>query len=80
MFQSFMPNNEYEKTSFKIIINDSNCKENLISYYYWELFNSISIILNDMYEVEKDNEKQIQIKNYIAQIFGEDIVKLFSNN
>lgn len=80
MFQSFMPNNEYEKTSFKIISNDLNCKENLISYYYWELFNSISIILNDMYEVEKDNEKQIQIKNYIAQIFGEDIVKLFSNN
>ena len=79
VLQSFVPNIDYEKVSFKIINNDSNCIENLICYFYWELFSSISIILNDMYEKEKDNEKQNQIIINITQIFGEDIVKLFSN-
>lgn len=79
IFQSFNPNNFFEKTYFKIINNDNNCQENLISYFYIELFSSISIILNEMYNKEKDVEKQNQVKMNIIQIFGEDIVKLFSN-
>ena len=79
VLQSFFQNNYFEKTYFKIINNDNNCKENLISYFYIELFTSISIILNDMYEKEKDVEKQSQIKANIIQNFGEDIFKLFSN-
>jgi hypothetical protein len=81
MNQSFNPNNNYyfEKAYFKLINNDENCKENLITYFYIELFSSISIILNEMGEKEKDAEKQNQIKMNITQIFGEDIVKLFSN-
>ena len=77
--QSFNPNNFIEKTYFKIINDDSNCVENLISYFYLEIFNVISIILNGMYEKEKDIEKQNQIRLNITQIFGEDVVKLFSN-
>ena len=79
VLQSFFQNNYFEKTYFKIINNDNNCKENLISYFYIEIFTSISIILNDMYEKEKDVEKQNQIKTNIIQNFGEDIFKLFSN-
>ena len=79
MMQSFYQNNFVEKTYFKIINNDNNVKENLISNFYIEIFNSISIILNEMYEKEKEIEKQNQIKLNITQIFGEDIVKLLSN-
>ena len=81
MNQSFNQNNnnEFEKACFKVINNGENCKDNLIAYFYIELFSSISIILNEMGEKEKDVEKQNQIKMNITQIFGEDIVKLFSN-
>ena len=79
MMQSFYQNNFVEKTYFKVINNDNNVKENLISNFYIEIFNSISIILNEMYEKEKEIEEQNQIKLNITQIFGEDIVKLFSN-
>ena len=79
VIQSFNPNNIIEKTYFKIINDDDNCVENLISYFYLELFSALSIILNEMYDKEKDIEKQNQIKFNISQIFGEDIVKLFSN-
>ena len=79
MMQSFYQNNFVEKTYFKIINNDNNVKENLISNFYIEIFNSISIVLNEMYEKEKEIEKQNQIKLNITQIFGEDIVKLLSN-
>jgi hypothetical protein len=81
MNQSFNQNNNnyFEKAYFKVINNDDNCKENLITYFYIELLSSISIILNEMDGKEKDVEKQNQIKMNITQIFGEDIVKLFSN-
>ena len=80
IMQSFYQNNFYEKTYFKIINNDNNnVKDNLISNFYIEIFNSISIILNELYEKEKEIEKQNQIKLNITQIFGEDIVKLLSN-
>ena len=80
MMQSYQ-NNAFEKTDFKVLNNDNNniCKENLISSFYIEIFSSLSIILNQMNEKEKDIEKQNQIKNNLTQIFGEDIVKLFSN-
>ena len=79
--QSFNQNNNnyFEKAIFKVINNDEGCKENLITYFYIELFNSISIILNEVGEKEKDVEKQNQIKMNITQIFGEDMVNLFSN-
>jgi hypothetical protein len=77
--QSFFQNNYIEKTTFKIINNDSNCKENLISYLYADIFSSISVILNDIYKEEKDVEKQKQIKMNITSIFGEDIVRLLSD-
>jgi hypothetical protein len=77
--QSFFQNNYIEKTTFKIINNDNNCKENLISYLYAEIFSSISVILNDIYKEEKDVEKQKQIKMNITSIFGEDIVRLLSD-
>ena len=79
MIQSFNPNNFIEKISFKIINNDNTCVENLISYFYLEIFNSVSIILNEMNDKEKSTEKQNQIKLNITQIFGEEIVKLFLN-
>ena len=79
IMQSFFQNNFIEKTTFKVINNDNNVTENLVSYFYIEIFSSISIIINEMYEKEKEIEKQNQIKLNIAQIFGEDIIKLFSN-
>ena len=80
IFQSFYQNNYVEKTSFQIINNDENCKENLISFLFAEIFNSINIILNEMIYKEKNVEKQNQIKLNIIQILGEDIFKLFFNN
>ena len=80
VIQSFYQNNNYfEKTYFKIINNDNICNENIISFFYIEIFSSISIILNEMNEKEKDIEKQNQIKNNIIQLFGEDIFKILSN-
>ena len=80
MIQSYQ-NNALEKTDIKVLNNDknNNCKENLISFFYIEIFTSLSIILNQINEKEKDIEKQNQIKLDLTQIFGEDIVKLFSN-
>ena len=79
VLQSFYQNNYFEKTYFKIINNDNNCKENILTYFYAELFSSISIILNDMNENEKDIEKQNQIKMNITSIFGEDLIRIILN-
>ena len=79
ILQSFNQNNFVEKTSFQIVNNDENCKENLISYFYVEIFSSIKIILNELNNKEKNVEKQNQIKMNLIQIFGEDIVRLFYN-
>ena len=84
LIQSFWPNNNInEKIYFRISDNKNDeilCKENLISFFYNEIFRSIEIVLNGMKE-QKINEEQFdKSKNELNQIFGENLVNLFFND
>ena len=81
--QSFLQNinNINEKIYFRVgdvdEENEKLCKENLISFFYIEIFRSIEIILNGMKEKGVNDEQFEQNKNDLIQIFGESLVNLF---
>ena len=83
LMQSFWPNNNNlnEKIYFRISdINEENeklCQENLISFFYVEIFKAIEIVLNGMKEKGVNEEQFEQSKNELNQIFGENLVNLF---
>ena len=83
LMQSFWPNNNKlnEKIYFRISdINEENeklCQENLISFFYVEIFKAIEIVLNGMKEKGVNEEQFEQSKNELNQIFGENLVNLF---
>ena len=83
LMQSFLPNinNINEKIYFRVgdvdEENEKLCKENLISFFYIEIFRSIEIILNGMKEKGVNDEQFEQNKNDLIQIFGESLVNLF---
>ena len=57
------------------------CEENLVSFFYREIFGTIELALNAMKERIDVTEEQIdQCKNELNQIFGENLVKLFFNS
>ena len=88
LMQSFWPNNNInEKIYFRISdIDEENgklCQENLISFFYSEIFRTIEIVLNGMKKKDVNvnvnvNEEQFeQCKNELNQIFGENLVNFF---
>ena len=82
LMQSFWPNNNInEKIYFRVNdINEENeklCQENLISFFYIEIFKTIEIVLNGMKEKKVNEEQFEQSKNELNQIFGENLVNLF---
>ena len=84
LIQSFWPNNNTNEKIYFIISDNKNdenfCKENLISFFYNEIFRSIEIVINGMKE-QKINEEQLnKSKNELNQIFGENLVNLFFND
>ena len=86
LIQSFGLNNNNninEKIYFKISENKGDeilCKENLISFFYIEIFRTIEIALNGMKERNISEEQIEQCKNELNIIFGENLVKLFFDN
>ena len=83
LMQSFLPNNNSinEKIYFRISdINEENeklCQENLISFFYIEIFRTIEIVVNGMKNKNVNEEQFEQCKNELNQIFGENLVNLF---
>jgi hypothetical protein len=86
LIQSFGMNNVInEKIFFRVgDINSEGeklCEENLVSFFYGEIFRTIELALNAMKERIDVTEEQIdQCKNELNQIFGENLVKLFFNS
>ena len=86
LIQSFGVNNVInEKIFFRVgDINSEGeklCEENLVSFFYGEIFRTIELALNAMRERIDVTEEQIdQCKNELNQIFGENLVKLFFNS
>ena len=86
LIQSFGVNNVInEKIFFRVgDINSEGeklCEENLVSFFYREIFWTIELALNAMRERIDVTEEQIdQCKNELNQIFGENLVKLFFNS
>ena len=86
LIQSFGMNNAInEKIFFRVgDVNSEGeklCEENLVSFFYGEIFGTIELALNAMRERIDVTEEQIdQCKNELNQIFGENLVKLFFNN
>ena len=86
LIQSFGVNNVInEKIFFRVgDINSEGeklCEENLVSFFYGEIFGTIELALNAMRERIDVTEEQIdQCKNELNQIFGENLVKLFFNS
>ena len=86
LIQSFGMNNVInEKIFFRVsdVNNEGEklCEENLVSFFYGEIFRSIELSLNAMKERIDVTEEQIeQCKNELNQIFGENLVKLFFNS
>ena len=82
--QSFGQNNNInEKLFFRVSDNKEEeilCKENLISYFYVEIFTTIEIVFKGIKERNITEEQLEQCKNELNQIFGENMVKLFFNN
>jgi hypothetical protein len=85
LIQSFGMNNVInEKIFFRVgDVNSEGeklCEENLVSFFYGEIFRTIELALNAMKERIDVTEEQIdQCKNELNQIFGENLVKLFFN-
>ena len=83
LMQSFWPNNNSinEKIYFRISdIDEENeklCQENLISFFYIEIFRTIEIVVNGMKNKNVNEEQFEQCKNELNQIFGENLVNLF---
>ena len=83
LMQSFWPNNNSinEKIYFRISdIDEENeklCQENLISFFYIEIFRTIEIVVNGMKKKDVNEEQFEQCKNELNQIFGESLVNLF---
>ena len=86
LIQSFgMNNNINEKIFYRVgdINNEEEklCEENLLSFFYQEIFRTIEITLNAMKERIDVTEEQVeQCRNELNQIFGENLVKLFFNS
>ena len=83
IIQSFRQNNiANEQLNFRISDKEEEilCKENLVSYFYVEIFRTIEIVLNGMKERNVNEEQFEQSKKELNQIFGENLVKLFLEN
>ena len=54
------------------------CKENIISYFYIEIFNTIEIVLKGLKERKIEQETFDKVKNELIIIFGEGIFNLLN--
>ena len=71
-----------EKISFRVSNNVSEeenlCKENIITYFYIEIFKSIELVLKGMKERKIEQETFDKVKNELIIIFGEGIFNLLN--